>query len=285
MANLKVYPNGLTAGIPGKPPQTRGIKAEVRGWSRASVRSFLRFLYALDLCDVMADAGNSPPDALLVGFTLTVRDVPPTPDRWKRLRESFFRSAKRHHVQRLIWLTEWQGRGAPHLHGIAILPAELSPGDFCALWLSVASEFRPTAPNQHARPIYDATGWAEYLGKHSARGVHHYQRARRNIPAGWKGRTGRMWGRMGVWNIRDPVPVTCDRRTFYRLRRVLRAKAISEARAARRWRSLRFCRASLKCPDPVLSRIRGVSQFIDHSQVLAILEGLPDAWLTFGEQQ
>lgn len=282
MANLKLYPNGLTAGIPGKPPQTRGIRSECSGWSRSAVRSFLRVLYALDLCDVFAHSAKDTLRAF--AFTLTVKDVPPTPDHWKRLRESFFRELYRQGVSRLIWLTEWQSRGAPHLHGIVVLPAGFSNADFLACWVWVSRTYRSSSRCQTCTPIHDPFGWCEYLGKHSARGVHHYQRSSANIPAAWQGRTGRMWGKRGDWLIREPIPIAVDRASFFRLRRVLRGKAISEARGAQRWLSLSFCRRSLKCPDPVRSRLRGVSQFIPHDQVLAILDGI-GAWLIPGEQQ
>lgn len=291
MANLKLYPNGITAGIPGKAPTNGNTRrGDVGGWSRDSVRSLLRLLYALDLCDVLT-AGHLCRPYSLVSFSLTVRDVPPTPDHWRRLRESFFRALRRCGVTQVIWLTEWQARGAPHLHGIVVLPAGTTVANFLALWVRVAAPFRASHGGQDAKPIYDALGWCEYLGKHSARGVHHYQRNRRNIPASWQGKTGRMWGRLGSWTIRDPVPVSCDHRSFFRLRRVLRGKAISEARSrlARRdcrenRRSLSFCRRSLSSPDPILSRLRGVSQFLPHDQALAILEGI-DAWLTWGEEE
>ena len=166
-----------------------------------------------------------------------------------------------------------------------VLPAGFSDGDFLLCWNWTSRSYRSEIHCQTIAAIWDALGWVEYLGKHSARGVHHYQRSGANIPAAWQGRTGRMWGKRGDWLIREPIPLECDLPSFFRLRRVLRGKAISEARSAKRWLSLSFCRRSLKNPDAVLSRLRGVSQFIPHHQTLAILEGLGLAYFVQENQK
>jgi len=268
MANLKLYPHGITAGIPGKPRRDIDhVRGECKGWSRNSVRSLLRLLYSLDL-QASATGGHA------FSFTFTLKRAPATPDHWKRLREAFFRSIHRLGVSKVVWLTEWQRRGVPHLHGIVILPSGVLPHFFVAAWLRAAKDYEANLYGQDCKPIYDTVGWCEYLGKHSARGVDHYQRNSANIPKGWQGKTGRLWGRRGDWVIRDPIPLRMSRQCFFSLRRVLKRKAISEARSAKRWTSLSFCRRSLKCGDAVFSQLRGVSQFIEHSEALAIIENL-----------
>ena len=267
MANLRLYPSGLTAFHASDHTRPgNSDKAEVSGWSRNSTRSLIKFLKSVN------------PHKFSTGscycFTLTLRMCPPTPQDWKRLRESFFRSLHRHEVASILWLTEWQRRGVPHLHGIVLLPCGFSSGDFVAAWIVCARKYQASAHCQHARAIYDPLGWSEYLAKHSARGVSNYQRSAASMPAGWQGKTGRMWGHRGAWPTYPPIDLQCSRAVFFRLRRLLKARALSQARSRGDPRAIRFCRTTLKCNDPILSPLRGVSHFCDQPTTLRLLDYL-----------
>ena len=86
----------------------------VKGWSKTASRNNTKFLRSVYVPDLSGAA---------VAFTLTIRDCPPTSDDWKILRETFIKRLRRAGMVRLHWLTEWQKRGVPHLHGIAYFPA------------------------------------------------------------------------------------------------------------------------------------------------------------------
>lgn len=50
----------------------------------------------------------------------------------------------------------------------------------------VASAYGAGLRGQHARIIDGPVGWFQYLAKHAARGVKHYQRTADSIPEGWQ---------------------------------------------------------------------------------------------------
>lgn len=270
MAKLKVYPHGMTGGLTSLPPHTHGPKTKCSGWSRSSLRSLIRFLYSVNI---------SAHQTGVHSYTLTVRNCPPSSDDWKRLRESFFRALLRHHVRSIFWLTEWQARGVPHLHGIVVLPeVGFNSASFLSTWLRVAERFEPSHLCQTVRHIYDVDGWSKYLAKHSARGLHNYQRSRANIPKLWMEQTGRMWGRRGPWEIVEPMEFGCSPQAFFELRRMLRNRAVADARQRAllngSWRSVSCCRSSLRCGDKTFSRVRGLSHFCDLETTMTILDFL-----------
>lgn len=266
MANLRLYPSGLTVFQPsGTHTRVRPERRPCSGWTLSSTRRLVRWLYSLDLARI---------DAPIYSFTLTLRNCPPSPDHWKCLREAFFRRLHRLQVTQIHWLTEWQRRGVPHLHGIVILPCDFPADAFVGEWLLAAREYRPAERSQYYRPIYDALGWQEYLGKHSARGVTNYQRAPGGIPEAWKGRTGRMWGSRGVWPTYPPMEFYLSNGLFYQLRRLLKKRALSLARARRDYRGVGYARTMLKHHDPVVSRVRGLSLFLDTETALTFLDYL-----------
>ena len=184
MAKLKLYPLGVSAYQPSGHRRQPPPKSEVSGWTVNSTRSLVRWLYSVDLARI---------DGHLLAFTFTVRDCPATPDDWKRLREAFFRRMHHRGVTQIFWLTEWQRRGVPHLHGVIVAP---SLSGLCPHWewFEAAKKYGARLESQHINFIHDARGWMEYLAKHSARGVSHYQRNQKHAPVGWQDKTGRMWG-------------------------------------------------------------------------------------------
>ena len=127
-------------------------------------------------------------------------------------------------------------------------------------------------------PILDAAGWLEYLSKHAARGVRHYQRQGR--PAGWD-KTGRLWRKGGQGPVVEPLRLDLTTDQAWRFRRLLKRYAIAQARAAamvyqRRgrpgkaaatWDSVSYLRRMLKSSDRV-SSCRGVSEWASQQVVI-----------------
>jgi hypothetical protein len=71
---------------------------------------------------------------------------------------------------------------------------------------------------QHIVPIEGLRGWLEYVSKHAARGVAHYQRE--GSPVGWA-RTGRLWGHWGAWPVEERFELDVTHPQFYRWRRLV----------------------------------------------------------------
>jgi hypothetical protein len=109
MPVIQVYRHGMTAGVPpSMPPSPTHRRGDVQGWSKNATRSNTRFLYSVDETKLTGHG---------CAVTLTIRDCPPSAQDWKRLREALFVRLRRMGLVRAHWLTEWQRRGVPHLHG------------------------------------------------------------------------------------------------------------------------------------------------------------------------
>jgi hypothetical protein len=148
-----------------------------------------------------------------------------------------------------------------------------------AVWLRLAAVYRPGEVGQDHREITGPVGWLKYLSKHASRGVAHYQR--QGKPAGWES-TGRLWGKGGVWPVVEPVHGVMDDPTFRRLRRMIRAYTVAQARAdllasapgstahAAARRRLSWARHMLRCNDPGLSAVRGLSGWVPGAVVTSM---------------
>ena len=265
----------------GTPPShnshKRGLRDSVSGWSAGSVRRNTAFLRSVDVDHL---------DGWGFAFTLTVKDCPESHSDFHGARRAFERRLRRMGLIRLHWVIEWQRRKVPHLHGIAYFaddfggaaPLEPWAERLKTHWLEVADDWRPSRRAQHVAIITDALGWLQYLGKHAARGVHHYQRDRKNLPPGWKGKTGRVWGKVGSWPVSDPIRVELDDQAGWKLRRMCRAWRKADARAEgsprKRAHRIRSARAMLKCGCPRLSPVRGISEWIPQALQLRMLDHL-----------
>jgi hypothetical protein len=268
MPRVAVLPNGVAASCPrmgtlaGEPPK-RGV---VRGWSVQATRRLRRWFYSVD---------GGALDGIGYPFTLTVRDLPPSAREWTVTRERLVKRLRREGLLRGQWLTEWQRRGVPHLHGVAYFPE--GAGDFQGAvsghWLASAGVWGAEASGQHVGRLYDLPGWLQYQAKHSARGVRHYQRA--NAPQSWREGTGRLWGKVGEWPTREELHEV-DLEVYHRFRRLLRRRMVSQARAAGDWRRLVFLRRMLSDPDRDRARVRGIGEFCPESVSRELL--LAAAW-------
>lgn len=277
MPVVKVYNNGLTCGTPPmKNNHKRAIRNEVSGWTSSSSRSNTRFLYSV-VPDQLSGFGYA--------FTFTIKDLPPSPADWEKLRQKLVKRLRRMGFIRLHWLTEWQRRGVPHLHGCVYFPEPLTTDQYQSLskhWLAAAESFKPTIQGQNIKPITSAIGWLEYLSKHAARGVYHYQR--NGKPKEWD-KTGRMWGKSGEWPTRM-AEAEISMNEFHRLRRMCRSWRIADSRKVimqpvegcpglklpwangKRIFSARTC---LKHKDRGLSTCLGVSEWIKEDLALSML--------------
>lgn len=263
----------------------------VVGWSAGAARRNLRFLYSID-------------ERLLTGegwaLTLTVRDCPPSPESWHRLIRDYFYQLGRvlarcgHALLRYHYVTEWQRRGVPHLHGAVYVSygAEAAinlPNVLKGVWEGYAAPYGVNLKAQYVLPITGVLGWFQYVSKHAARGIRHYQRSAANIPDSWRKGTGRMWGKGGAWAIKDPLRLDVDNHGYHVLRRWARAWRIADARASipDLWNAIKkpdqyllakrrliSARTMLRCPDPYLSAVRGVSEWIGENLLLRMIHRL-----------
>jgi hypothetical protein len=289
MATFKAYPNGSTMGV-GNAAPVGGKRGEVVGWSAASVRRHKRWLYGVEAPQLSGQG-----DAV----TLTMRDTPGTVEEWQRLLRLLFDGLRDRGMIRWHWVVEWQRRGTPHLHlavygpenedlsvarssvgdasnprgarlGPPLPPRRIPPGvlpasgrspgvEVVALWLRLTEGYGSGRCAQYITPITGPVGWLKYLSKHASRGVKHYQR--QGKPAGWE-KTGRLWGYGGEWPVSPPVEGMLTGEQYHRVRRMVRSWAVADARARGDFRGVAYLRRMLKCPDRMLSTVRGVSEWV-----------------------
>lgn len=268
MPTLSVYRHGATMGA-GNPNATPPVRTAVTGWSAHAIRRNLLFLYSVDERALQGLYG--------LALTFTVQKCPQDPRDWQRARDALLVALRRSGVVMVHWITEWQRRGVPHLHLAAYWSVPVFPATILNHWLRIAEPFGARPLGQHVHPIYDVLGWNQYVSKHAARGLHHYQRNPENIPAAWRGvSTGRMWGKLGDWPTVDPSKLDLDQVSYHRLRRLVRAWRLADARRpilrkGVRWfdtRRIRAARRMLRCPDPRLSAVRGLSEWMPQGSML-----------------
>jgi len=221
MATISILPNGSTSGNPNykgnTSPEKRG---ETKGWTLQVSRRLRKWFYSVDTTQLTGHG---------LAFTLTVRDCPPTSDEWYRVRDALHKRLKAKGLIRMHWLTEWQRRGVPHLHGVAYFPE----GTIHAIeheWTQLTSKKYGSAIwAQKVSEVTGIVGWLDYLAKHSTRSAIHYQRSPENIPEGWT-KTGRMWGKYGDWPIREPMSFQVCQQGFYAYRRIVHKLRVAGVR-------------------------------------------------------
>lgn len=247
----------------------RAPRGEVRGWSDGATRRNTQFL--MSIIETRLHGYG-------VAVTLTVRDCPPNAREWHRLRRAWIDRMRRAGMIRLHWVTEWQRRGVPHLHGAIWFPDRDSCLGVLDAWVEVAGRYGADLRGQHARRIDGPVGWFQYLAKHAARGVKHYQRNPDNIPEGWKSKTGRVWGYSGDWPLQEAVRIDLQDHHgdggWFAWRRMIRSWRIADARASgNRWR-IRSARQMLKCSEPARARVLGYMEWIPFEVQMAMLGNL-----------
>lgn len=257
---ITIHRHGNKSGTaPGVPP-TKHQRGTVSGWSPKAARRNTEFLQSVEYEGLTG---------LGLAFTGTVRDCPETSDDWHALRNAFVRRLKRLGLIRFHWVTEWQRRGVPHLHGMFFFDVGDTLEDaytvfngIISAWTDLAAPYHANHRGIHISQLTDAKGWAEYEAKHAARGVNHYQRCAENIPPGWKGRTGRVWGKGGDWPVQESMIMATDGPVFWRFRRLVRSWRKAHARASGKAHRIRYARRSLKCNNAKLSAVRGTTDWM-----------------------
>lgn len=274
---LKIYSNGLTLGFPKNSHAGGGVRSKSVGWSESSTRSNTHFLYSVDTNNLTGFG---------YAFTFTIRDLPPSPADWYEVRQRFFKRVKRMGLLRYHWVTEWQKRGVPHLHGCLYFDRELTWNEVQKLnshWCSAAKNYVANYKAQDIKKIDSSLGWLQYLAKHGSRSKYHYQRSSK--PSEWNS-SGRVWGKGGEWPVRLTEHVT-DNRRIYKLRRLIKRWRIADARKPQPFvldgytyypenpaywsmlpsgcknpRRIRQARRCLKSNDVKVSSVRGMSEWI-----------------------
>jgi hypothetical protein len=225
-----------------------------------STRRLRRFFYEVD---------GAALDGQGYALTLTVRDLPPSAADWTTTRETFFKRLRRADLLRAQWLTEFQARGVPHLHGCTFFEDDDDRRELVMEhWLAAAARYRPRPEGQVVKELWGLPGWLQYQAKHSARGVRHYQRA--SVPEAWRTGTGRLWGVLGDWPTRRDQLVV-EAHVFWRFRRLMRGWLISHARADENHPRVAWLRGMLSDPDRLRSRVRAMGEFCPEAVSLQLL--------------
>ncbi len=264
MPVLKSYPNGLSmGGRGGNPaPSKRGA---IAGWSPAAARRNTQFLYSVQTSKLTGYG---------VALTLTLGVVPETSEEFTRLRRVYLVWLQRQGAIRYHFVVEWQERMVPHLHLAVYFQDPVTPvtrAVLMAKWVMMTSHLRTSARGQDCKPIDGVTGWLKYLAKHAARGAKHYQRKAYALPDGWT-RSGQMWGHGGNWPVEEPLLLEFDGVQAARARRLVKSWAIADARSAGDWKRLSYLRRIYKNSDPVMSRVRGISDWVPQPILLKLSE-------------
>lgn len=278
MPVVSVYRHGQRGGVPpGMNSHVRQPRGDVEGWSMGATRRNVEFLYSIR---------EDRLDGVGFAVTLTLRDCPATPADWHRLRKAWTMRMQRAGMLRLHWVTEWQRRGVPHLHGAIWFPSDLVERhgrDWIARkltgdWVTLASEYGAGWRGQQAHLLTGAVGWFQYVSKHAARGVKHYQRASENVPEQWKSKTGRVWGKWGDWPVQERLRLNLQDQSgdggWFAYRRLVRSWRVADARASGSPSRIKSARRMLACNDAPLSRVRGVSEWMGQDLTLALIGNL-----------
>lgn len=252
----------------------RAPRGGIQGWSEGATRRNTAFLRSIKEDELHGHG---------FAVTLTLRTCPPTPDDWHRLRRAWEMRMHRAGMIRCHWVTEWQRRGVPHLHAAIWFPTPATgspPFDprHAAIegWCAIAGPYGAAMRGQHCAPIDGPMGWFQYVSKHAARGVKHYQRNPENIPEHWQSATGKVWGKLGHWPVRPAIRFNVDGPAYFALRRMVRSWRIGDARSKGDHHRIQQARQMLKSHDRASSTVRGISEWIpSHLQdaMLANLQG------------
>ena len=302
MRTLKVYRHGITMATSGNHQRRGGKRGNVTGWSPGAARRNVAFLRSIDEREL---------DGHGFAITLTVRDCPTNHTTWASFIDAWIKRQRRAGLIRLHWVMEFQSRGVPHLHVAAWYDNDAASQKALTDWVEVTESCRSGWKGQHIRPIDGAVGWFMYLAKHCGRGRAHYQRQQDLLPKKWT-KSPRVWGKSGSWPVQEVAEGKLTENQFYRLRRLVRAQRVARARAAVpgpgwswakymplfdramarampispkvlgtvktalgvRLRHLQQARQMLRCTDPKLSAVRGVSEWITPTEQQELFRAL-----------
>lgn len=210
-----------------KPPE--GVKrGQVSGWSSQAAARHLAWLQSVN-------PAGLPEGTVMYGFTLTTgKDIPATAADFHLMRKTWFKRVERA-IPGVIWcwVMEWQKRGAPHLHGVLVIPdtAEMKIAAHLLVyggWCKVTESTDSLPVGQDVRIADRISGWLQYLSKHIGRGSKHMQRAAGAMPPGWTS-SGRLWGHSRGWPTKEHR-LFIDDPAWFDLRRMVHAWAMADAK-------------------------------------------------------
>lgn len=279
MPVLTLYQSGMKMGCaPGENSHPRALRGKVDGWSVGSIRRNTDFLKSVDVSRLDGDG---------YALTLSVGKIVPTPEDFRAMFRSWVERVRRMGMVRLHWVIEWQRRGAPHLHVAVYFPSgalgRFTGAHLVNAWLdSGASSTGAEFVGQCAKAIDGPVGWLQYLAKHASRGAAMYQRSSAAVPSSWRGRTGRLWGKVGEWPVGAVVRLSIESNRgdggYYALRRMVRGWRLADSRAdplvKNRPRRIQLARRMLQSSDKMLCRVRGPSEWLDIDTMLRMMENL-----------
>jgi len=207
--------------------------------------------------------------------TLTVGGWPGSPAEFHRARKTFLDVARRAGLDRAHWVVESTALGRPHLH-LALYGAGSADPDgdrwrLASAWLRIArARGWPTvAGAQTVEPITSVTGWLQYVSKHGARGVQHYQRS--TPPSGWES-SGRLWGHTSNWPTPEPLVYELTEAEFHRFRRLAVRMARARLRALGTTSTVaQRAGSQMRSPDEWESRRAGVGYWLSRDATDALV--------------
>lgn len=254
MPTMKLYRNGTSSYMGGTGNHVRAPRGEIVGWSAASARRQERWLWTVD-ADALSGHGYA--------VTLTMKICPDSAADFEKVRRAYVKRVERMGAIRIHWVVEWQARGVPHIHAAVYFDFDLDSEEISWLlvhWIAVAGRYETAVNAQHWDHITGPMGWLKYLAKHASRGAAHYQR--QGHPETWS-KTGRLWGHIGDWPVIEPVVLDgLSNREFWRLRRLMRAWAVADARKVSDWKRVAYLRRAGRPADRKVSSYLGAAEWI-----------------------
>lgn len=268
----------LTRRVTTQPSQLIGKKRQPsRGWTKASSRGNRDFLMSIDFEKC---TGN----AFAITLTIPSDSVPNTHTEFHRLIDNFLKRAKRFGVSRYHWLMECTAKLTPHLH--MTMWSEMQLAEFTSYALHAWSEVTRAAginisfKAQHIDQVKSPLGWAQYQGKHGARGAAHYQRD--GFPESWE-QTGRMWGRGGDWNSenldREGITVDFENKSqLAQLRRNIRGYSVALAKKTKneelRKKDIYYTKRMLRTSAQTIGEIRPLTSWLPQAVALQMVQAV-----------
>lgn len=297
MPRITVRRHGCSASIPKASSQIGNRRPEQRkanrGWTLAVARRNAQFLQRIDFSVV-----RGRPYA--VTLTLPVRSMHQvTPELLHRFIDIMLKYLGRRGLLNFHWVIEFTASHMPHIH-MTVWMADTYErwdaesrrhvtvendltavtGNVVGKWLALAAEhsIRASGRSQDVEPLDGSEAWLAYVAKHTQRGIYHYQRSLKNMPAEWKDNPGAMWGHSRHIPLSDDAKMPADSRAFHQFRREVRkwccARAVRISDPQRRAKSIRQARHINRCTDPALSSVRPLSVWIPREVAAAIIRGL-----------
>lgn len=275
MPRMSVYPQGASVSVPQMTRKGGGLRSTIKGWSPGAAGRHRAWLQSIDPAAL--------PSAHAYAFTLTLKETPDSSADWHTMRTTWEKRLRRMGAIAGHWVTEWQRRGTPHLHGSVWFSDELTPLQRIRMiqaWVEITGQrgLTATVSAQMVKDVESMGGWSRYCSKHSARSTAHAQR--QGFPEGWE-TSGRVWGHWGGPWVTRGASYGLDWDAWHTARRLMRAWALADARSEwdrkrRKTRMMAVRRSASRVSDPKLSRVLPVREWIPEAVTTRLLDWLVD---------